>query len=277
MSKQGREGAHSDEQLLAALDRLVQLEGIVKAGELLGVTYRTASTCQESRQVSRRMRQVLEKHLREREQGEPEEEAGEEQTVASLSNESDAQPVSRLQEAEHELGREVEALRAEVADLRERLEAIEGWPERGPGNDVDGADEDDVDLGEDEEQERSVVAPRRVFPELVTESAESGEEVVYGVATELIVAWREAWSERESARHTLAWLRTERLRLQLESRLIGEFGLTPPPADAPWRERRRERELDWRRRALRRLRWQLPLTWSLHWMLRVLSLGVWGR
>ena len=277
MSKQGREGAHSDEQLLAALDRLVQLEGIVKAGELLGVTYRTASTCQESRQVSRRMRQVLEKHLREREQGAPEEEEGEEQTVASLANEPDAQPLSRLQEPGHELGQEVEALRADVADLRKRLEAIEGWQDRGPGNDGDGAVQDDVDPGEDEAQQRSVVAPRRVFPELITEAAESGEAVVYGVATELIVAWREAWAERESARHTLAWLRAERRRLELESRLIGEFGLTPPPADAPWRERRRERELDWRRRALRRLRWQLPLTWSLHWALRVLSLGVWGR
>lgn len=53
----------------------------------------------------------------------------------------------------------------------------------------------------------------------------------------------------------------------MELRLIGEFGLTPPPANAPWRERRRAQELDW----------QLPVTWGLHWLLRLLTLGLWGR
>ncbi len=105
-----------------------------------------------------------------------------------------------------------------------------------------------------------MAAPRRVFPELITEEAEPGEEVVYGAPAELIVEWREVWAERKAAGHTLAWLRAERRRLSLELRLVGEFGLTPPPADAPWRKRRRDQELDLRRRALRSLRWQLPLT-----------------
>ncbi len=127
------------------------------------------------------------------------------------------------------------------------------------------------------EQQRSVAAPRRVFPELITEQAEPGEDLIYGGATELVVEWRHAWAERKAANHTLAWLQAERRRLALELRLVGEFGLTPPPADAPWRERRRDQELDWRRRAIRRLRWQLPLTWCLHWLLRALTLGLWGR
>ena len=75
----------------------------------------------------------------------------------------------------------------------------------------------------------------------------------------------------------MAWLRAERRRLELELRLIGVFGLTQLPADAPWRERRREQELDWRRRVLRRLRWQLPLTWCLQGLLRLPPLGLWGR
>lgn len=111
----------------------------------------------------------------------------------------------------------------------------------------------------------------------MAEVAEPGEGQVYGAAAELVVEWREAWAERRSARHTLAWLRAERRRLDLELRLVCVFGLTPPPADAPWRERRREQELDWRGRALRRLRWQLPLTWCLHGLLRLLTLGLWGR
>ena len=80
-----------------------------------------------------------------------------------------------------------------------------------------------------------------------------------------------------TAHLVLDWLRAERRRLDLELRLIGVFGLTPAPADVPRRERRREQELDWRRKALRRLRWQLPLTWCLHGLLRLLTLGLWGR
>ena len=136
---------------------------------------------------------------------------------------------------------------------------------------------DNVDSHDEGKQRRSVAPPRRVFPELITEEAEPGEEQVYGAAADLVVDWRQAWVERRSAGHTLAWLRAERRRLDLEFRLIGVFGLTPPPADAPWREQRRERELDWRRQALRRLRWQLPLTWCLHGLLRLLALGLWGR
>jgi len=119
--------------------------------------------------------------------------------------------------------------------------------------------------------------PHRVFPDLIAEHPELGEEQVHGAAAALVVEWREAWEGRRRARYTLDWLRAERQRLQLELRLIGVFGLTPPPADAPWGERRRERELEWRRRALRRLRWQRPLTWCLHWLLRVFTLGLWGR
>ncbi|MCY3923599.1 MAG: hypothetical protein OXG27_14565 [Chloroflexi bacterium] len=131
--------------------------------------------------------------------------------------------------------------------------------------------------GDAGKQHRPVNAPRRVFPELITEEAEPGEGQVYGAATEVIVQWREVWAERRDARHTLDWLGAERRRLELELRLIGVFGLTPPRADAPWRGRRRAQELDWRRKALRRLRWQIPLTWCLHWLLRVLTLGLWGR
>lgn len=57
-------------------------------------------------------------------------------------------------------------------------------------------------------------APCRVFPELIAEEAEPGEDQVYGAGAELAVEWR---------------------------------------------ERRRKQELDWRRRALRRLRWRLSL------------------
>ncbi len=141
-----------------------------------------------------------------------------------------------------------------VDALRERLEAVEGQAAQGRGRGDDHVDVGGVDAEDRGRQRQSVAPPRRVFPELITEEAEPGEELIYGAAAELVVEWREAWAQRKSAQHTLAWLRAERRRLEVELRLIGVFGLTPPPADAPWRERRREQELDWRRRALRRSR-----------------------
>lgn len=280
VSRKGRTRGPSDHELLAALDLLVAAEGIVKAGERLGVSYRTASNCHESRHVSRRMRDVLEKHLRERdeqdEQVEQREDPGDQATPATVNGPGGGEEPG-LQESEQDLRSEVEALRAEVAWLRERVDVVERLAAQGREGGDDGVEAEHVNAEYNGKQQRSVIAPRRVFPELITEAAEPGEERVYGAAAELVVEWRRAWAERRAARYTLDWLRAERRRLELELRLVGEFGLTPPPADMPWQERRRERELDWRRRALRRLRWQLPITWGLHWLLRLLTLGMWGR
>ncbi|MYD15925.1 MAG: hypothetical protein F4W99_02105 [Chloroflexi bacterium] len=275
MSRRGREGAPSDDVLLRALDLLVERDGIVEAGERLGVNYRTAAKCLEERHVSRRMRQALEKYLREQ----TEQEELEDQATAPVPDEQGGGEEALLQEPAEEWRRAVDKLGVELASLRERVEAVEGRVSRGPddgGGEGDVDDAHEVDAGHAVEQQRSVPVPRRVFPELVTEHPEPGEEQVYGAAAEEVVQWREAWADRKQARYTLDWLRGEGRRLELELRLIGVFGLTPPPADAPWGERRRERELDWRRRALRRLRWQLPLTWCLHWLLRGLTLGRWG-
>ncbi len=278
--RRGRDWGPSDDELLAALDRLVEQQGIVEAGERLEVNYRTAAKCHESRHVSRRMREALRKYVRQHgEEGEQAQQESQEGAgvAAPLADEPAGGEGPRLQEPGHDLGREVESLRAEVASLRERVEAVEGQAAQGRGRGDDHDDMGGVDAGDRGRQRPSVAVPRRIFPELITEEEEPGEEQVYGAAAELVVEWREAWTDRKSARHTLAWLRAERRRLDLELRLIGEFGLTPPPADAPWRERRREQELAWRRRALKRLRWQLPLTWGLHWLLRLLTLGLWGR
>ena len=242
--------------------------GIVEAGDLLGVNYRTAAKCLEERHVSRRMRQALEKHLRE--QTEQEEPA--DQATAPAPDEQGGGEEARLREPGADWRQAVDELRVELALLRERVEAVEGSVSQGLDGGDGGVVVDEVPAGQAVEQQWSVVPPRRVFLELITEQEEPGEEQVYGAAAETVVEWRESWAARKRARFTLDWLRAERRRLELELRLIGVFGLTPPPADAPWGERRRERELDWRRRALGRLRWQLPLTWCLHWLLRATTL-----
>ena len=49
-----------------------------------------------------------------------------------------------------------------------------------------------------------LIALRRVFTEPIAEVAGPGEEQVYGATAELVVEWRETWSNRKSARHTQA-------------------------------------------------------------------------
>lgn len=66
--------------------------------------------------------------------------------------------------------------------LRERVEAVGGRVPPSPawaGGD-EGVDAEDVDVDNDRERQIDVRAPRRVFPELITEAAEPGEKQVYG-------------------------------------------------------------------------------------------------
>ena len=70
MSRRGRDrGGPSDDELLEALDRLVERQGIVEAGERLGVNYQHGRQVPRVRHVSRRMREALRKYVRQ--QGEP--------------------------------------------------------------------------------------------------------------------------------------------------------------------------------------------------------------
>ena len=107
----------------------------------------------------------------------------------------------RLQEPQPDLRHEVELLRGELASLRERVEAVEGQAaqERGRGDDY--FDVDDVDAGDEARRQWTVAPPWRVFPELITEEPEPGEDQVYGAAAEVVVEWRNAWAERKSAGH----------------------------------------------------------------------------
>ncbi|MYE05651.1 MAG: hypothetical protein F4Y04_00235 [Chloroflexi bacterium] len=91
--------------------------------------------------------------------------------------------------------------------LRERVAVVEAEFNRG-GIDDDGVDVDNVDDG-NEERQRTVAAPRDLFPGLFREQLEPGEEPVCGAA-ELVAEWRQAWAGRKRPHNTQDWLRAER-------------------------------------------------------------------
>ena len=65
--------------------------------------------------------------------------------------------------------------------------------------------------------------------------------------------------------------------LELEIALAGDHRLTLPPDDYPWDGIRRHAELRLRRQVLGRIRRERRWTQLLHWLMRLLTLGLWGR
>ncbi|MCY3923343.1 MAG: hypothetical protein OXG27_13265 [Chloroflexi bacterium] len=126
-------------------------------------------------------------------------------------------------------------------------------------------------------------SPLRQYPELVTTEPAPGERRFYGEAMPAVAAWRRARARREQASTTpdrldkLDRLRADERLLELELELVGEHGLTLPPAERPWDGLRRQTELRVTREALRRVRRDRLRAQVVHWLLRLLTLGLWGR
>ncbi len=134
---------------------------------------------------------------------------------------------------------------------------------------------------------RPTAAPHRRYPELVAVEAEPEEERFYGAAMETIAEWRRVRSERlrreQAAAATgktankLERLRADERLLELELELVGEHDLTLPPADRPWDGIRRQSELRVLRQSHQRVRGDRRRAQVVHWTLRLLTLGLWGR
>ncbi len=163
--------------------------------------------------------------------------------------------------------REVSALRAEVAEVVGRFEERLARLERGGV----------------EQLQAASAAPRpdtphpRIHPQLVTLEAGQDEERVYREAMPLIAEWRELRELMGRAAYTLDYLRAEESLLELEIALAGEHRLTLPPDNYLWDRIRRHGELRLRRRVLQRVRRERRWTQLLHWLARLLTLGLWGR
>ncbi len=123
--------------------------------------------------------------------------------------------------------------------------------------------------------ERRGTKPRRDHPELVTLERETGEELVYGDATPLVVEWREARAAFLGAggsrvERASGWVRM----CELELVLVGEHGLTLPPDTYPWDAFRREEELWRRRRSLRNAHRERRRALRWRFLRRLLTLGL---
>jgi len=173
--------------------------------------------------------------------------------------------LDRLEQALPELSRQLvdglAALRSEIESLR-RSEPLS--PLTGGSGDQRGADVPTL---------TDRPSPRRIHPELVEPDWAADDEQVYGEAWPLVAEWRLQQARFQSDWPQLDGQQAEVRMLELELELIGEHGLTLPPANLPDNQLQRAERLRQQRLRLREARRNLRQARLQRWLVRLLSLG----
>ncbi len=259
-----------DMRAMTLLKEMVDEEGIQRVADQLGLSERSIYRAFEAGLPNRRLRDALEKHLL---MGGGSAAARQRETVRSLQQRMDALE-SKVGDSEIRVEELVKALQGELKELREALEeqseAVILLERRTNRRDAGrGAKMSDAP----EVGERPTGSSPRVYQELVTLEHEAGEEDVYGEAAALVAEWRLVRVEVLAGGGSRSAKRSvDRLR-ELEVALIGEYGLTLPPALHPWDRYQRRDELERRTRAMvESRRGGLPAQLR-RWLRRVLAGG----
>ena len=263
-------GGDADQPLLDLLDALVDGRGRVAAAEALGVNYRTVVRCQQSRRVSRRMRQALEEFRDAQDvdddgsrivsEDSPGEDAEEAQQGRAAALEQENRTLRETVEAQAE---ELEVLRRQVAELEER----------------DQTAGEDVAVEGSRGQPGDWRPPRRghSLPDagVVTLEEEPDEEHAFGPATPLVAEWRELriGGHQEGSRVDRAVAAVR--RWELEAAMLGEYHLTLPPETAPLDELRRRDQVHWREEAMAEARREVGRAKRARLLKKALTLGLW--
>ena len=265
-------------RLVALLGDMIEQQGKPGAAETLGVSVRTLGRFEESRRLTRTVAAALETHLlkgggsaadRQRRQV-----ADVAERVAALEKALPEGLAALLQEGQAADERQAKAL----GELSQRVAALEsaanGGTPAGDGAAKSQSAQQGAAGSPAPAQVPTVSRPRRVYPDLVTDEAEPGEELVYGdAATALIVRWREARDAAPRTRDALERLNVRERRMELEIELIQEHRLTLPPATHPWTWGDRDQEVRRRNDALN----ELMVERRMLKLRRFLTLGLWRK
>ena len=245
-------------RLMTLLQELVRDKAFKGAARVLELDQRTVAECARTGQLSRRVRQALERALQE--------------GVGSAT--------ARQRERNDRLEARVEALEkghdALGKELRRRMAAVEGRVEaQGTGAGHAGAGPSQAEAGASQGGRRPKSRPRmkREYPDLVTLEPDEDDEEVFGDAWALIVEWRGLKDAHPNEGKGLAWLEEEERLRVVELTLLEDHGMTLPPEKRPLRGFDRDGQVNWRRTALfdtRRARRKAEL-------LGRLTFGLWGR
>ena len=240
-------------RLMTLLQELVRDKGFKGAARVLEVDQRTVAECAKTGQLSRRVRQALERALQE---GVGSAAARQRERNDRLEARVEAleQGHEALGKGQDELGKELRrrmaAVEGEVASLRRDGAQGTGAGHAGAGPSPERAGQSEAGASDAGRRPTSKPTVRREYPDLVTLEPAEDDEEVFGDAWPLIVEWRELKDAHPNDGKGLAWLaEEERLRV-VELALLEDHGMTLPPEKRPLRGFDRDGQINWRRTAL---------------------------
>ena len=278
------EEAGNEDVLLMLFDRLVREHGAVKAGELLGINYRTVTKVRSTRRLTPYITNALEIFMLS--EANP--------VIQGLVTKVDALQghVESLRTRDKELAATVDKYQTETTATQESLLKMVratarqvdklGVPERKSSKSADDGDSDKKTAspnaaGAKGSQQTTKWFPRRTYPQLVTKEPAEDDEHVYKEAWPVIQEWREVVKGHRYKGKTLTWMKRHERLLELERRLLDEFQLTLPPARSPIDKEWRRKRLRWNEDDLRSIRGRIVRRLMLRWVRRILTLGLWRK
>ncbi len=258
-------------RLMTLLQELVRDKGYKGAARVLELDQRTVAECARTGQLSRRVRQALERALQE---GVGSAAARQRERNDRLEARVEALEKGRDEMAKgyDELGKE---LRRRMAAVEGRVEALKSSDAQGTGAGHAGAGPSRSESGAPDAGSKPSSRPtaRREYPDLVTLEPAEDDEEVFGDVWALIVEWRGLKDAHPNDGKGLDWLaEEERLRV-VELALLEDHGMTLPPEKRPLRGFDRDGQVNWRRTALFDTRRAI----RKRELLNRLSLGLWWR
>ena len=267
-------------RLMTLLQELVREKGYKGAARVLEIDQATVTESAKTGQLTRRVRQALERALQE--------------GVGSAA-ERQRQRNEQLEERVEGVAAEVKGVAGEVETLgkeaRRRLSAIEGEvaalrrddPQgtgaghAGAGPSRQGSGETEAGASGQGRKPPSKPSMRREHPDLATREPAPDDEEIFGAAWPLIVEWRGLKDAHPNDGKGLEWLAARERLLVVELALLEEHGMTLPPEKQPLRGLDRSGQTNWRRTALYDTRRALKQQELRRWARRVLTLGLWRR
>ena len=235
-------------RLMTLLQELVRDKGFKGAARVLELDQRTVAECARTGQLSRRVRQALERALQE---GVGSAAARQRERNDRLENRVEA--LEKGREA-HEKGYDAlgKELRRRMAAVEGRVEALKSSEAQGTGAGHAGAGPSPSESGAPDAGRKPSSRPgvRREYPDLVTREPEEDDEEVFGDAWPLIVEWRALKDAHPNDGKSLAWLAAEERLRTVELALLEDHGMTLPPEKRPLRGFDRDGQTNWRRTAL---------------------------
>ena len=223
-------------RLMTLLQELVRDKGYKGAARVLELDQRTVAECARTGQLSRRVRQALERALQEG--------VGSAAARQRERNDRLEKRVVALEKGRDEMAKSYDTLgkevRRRVAAVEGRVEALKRSDAQGTGAGHAGAGPSQVKADGSERGASGMGRKppprprlRREYPDLVTLEPAEDDEEVFGEVWPMIVEWRELKDAHPNDGKSLGWLRTEERFLALELALLEDHGMTLPPARFP--------------------------------------------